>query len=149
MVLGDPFIYFFVVVAILPLLWVAWWAVDSVFSSSRAPKAVVPAATSAKSPSYEYPRPVDLTLPRRRGAVAIYSLKERAEIDCCRGADVAGKCPRATADGTVACAGSLLSLPVPIRGSAEWQIPVGYKVCPVASYDVYRQAGSPRLRSAT
>lgn len=149
MVVGDPFVYFLIVAGVLPLLWIAWWAADSVFRSPRAVHEVVPAPKGPKAPSYDYPRAVDMTLPRRRGAVSIYSLQERAEVDSCHGADVTGRCPRATADGTVACAGLLLALPMRIRGSAEWQIPNGYKVCPIASYEVYRQTSPRPLHAVT
>lgn len=135
----NPFIYLLLIGLVAPVLWVAWWAVDSVFASPRVVGSVGPIAKSPKPRKFDYPRPIDLTLPRRQGSIAIYSLNGRTEIDRCHGADASGKCPRATADGTVACAGSLLALPAPIRGSAEWQIPSDYKVCPVASYDVYRQ----------
>jgi hypothetical protein len=143
MPVSDPLIYLLILAAVFPVLWVAWWAADSAFRGSLVVKAVAPIPTAPKAPRSDYPRPVDLTLPRRRGTLVIYSRTELAETGNCRGADAAGKCPRALADGTVACAGSLLSLPAPIRGSGEWQIPFGYKVCPVASYDVYRGAASP------
>jgi hypothetical protein len=143
MPVSDPFIYLLIVAAVFPVLWVAWWAADCAFRGSQVVKAAVPIPTAAKRPRSDYPRPVDLTLPRRRGTLIIYSRSQLTEIGGCLGADAAGKCPRAVADGTVACAGSLLSLPAPIRGSGEWQVPFGYKVCPVASYDIYRRAASP------
>lgn len=138
----NPFIYLLFAALVAPVLWVIWWAVDAAFSGTRAVATGTPVPETAKPRSFDYPRPVDVTLPRRSRAIAIYSLTDRTEIDACRGADAGGKCPRARADGTVACAGSLLSLPAPIRGSAEWQVPAGYKICPVASYDVYRQGGA-------
>ena len=140
--IGDPFVYFLIVALVAPVVWMIWWAVDSAFSGTRV-AAVAPATPKTPKPTSEdYPRPVDITLPRRRGAIAIYSLTDRAEIDSCRGADAGGRCPRPLADGTVACAGCLLALPASIRGSAEWQVPSGYKYCPVASYEVYRQQAS-------
>ena len=135
----NPFIYLLFAVLVAPVFWLMWWAADSVFAGTRALAAVGPAPEGAKRRTFDYPRPVDVTLPRRLGTIAIYSTTDRIEIDGCRGADASGKCPRSSADGTVACAGLLLSLPAPIRGSAEWQIPIGYKICPVASYDIYRQ----------
>lgn len=142
MAIGDPFIVLLIAVAVLPLLWFAWFAAESAFRGAKVVTAAGPTLRTTKRPSFDYPRAVDVTLPRRPRTLIIYSPTERTELDSCRGADAAGKCPRTLADGTVACAGSLLALPAPIRGSAEWQIPVGYKTCPVASYDVYRQATS-------
>jgi len=46
------------------------------------------------------------------------------------------------ADGTVPCAGLLLALPRPVRGSIEWQIPAGYGACLLGGFGVFRQAGS-------
>jgi hypothetical protein len=143
MPIGDPFVFLLIGVAALSLLWFAWFAAESALQGPRGVTAVGAVPRTTKRPSFDYPRPVDVTLPRRQSTLIMYSPAERTELDSCRGADAAGKCPRALADGTVACAGSLLSLPAPIRGSAEWQIPVGYKTCPVASYDFYRQASSP------
>lgn len=136
---GNPFIYLLLAALVAPVLWLMWWAADSAFGGTRVAALVRPAPKSTKPRSFESPRPVDVTLPRRPGTIVICSLTERTEIGSCRGATAAGSCPRALADGTVACAGSLLSIPAPIRGSAEWQVPFGYKNCPVASYDVYRQ----------
>ena len=140
--IGDPFIYVLIIALVAPMLWMIWWALDSVFAGRRVATAGPPAPKTAKPRAFDYPRPVDLTLPRRHGAIGIYSLRDQAELDTCRGADAAGKCPRPLADGSVACAGCLLALPTPIRGSAEWQIPFGYTNCPVASYEVYRQKAS-------
>lgn len=147
MAVTNPFIYLLLAAMAAPVLWVIWWAADSAFARTRVAAATGPAPKTAKPRTFDYPRPVDVTLPRRRGSIVIYSLTERTEIGNCRGADAAGKCPRALVDGTVACAGSLLSIPAPIRGSAEWQVPFGYKNCPVASYDVYRQKGLATVRS--
>lgn len=141
MPVANPFVLFLIAALIVPPLWFAWWALDSAFRGTRVPEEARPAPKPAPKTNYDdYPRAVDLTLPRRRGAIVMYSLTGETECGSCVGADLAGKCPRALADGTVACAGSLLALPTPIRGSAEWQIPSGYKACPVASYDVYRHA---------
>jgi hypothetical protein len=143
MPIGDPFIFLLIAAAVLSLVWFAWFAAESAFHGSQVATAVGATPRTKKPRSFDYPRPVDLTLPRGRSILILHSPTEWTEFESCRGADAAGNCPRALADGTVACAGSLLSLPAPIRGSAEWHIPVGYKTCPVASYDVYRQASSP------
>lgn len=140
MAIGTVFIYLLLAALVAPFVWVIWWVFASAFEPAGAAQTVRPTPQPTKRQGFDYPRPVDITLARRPGAIVIYSLADPTEIGSCRGADAAGKCPRALTDGSVACAGSLLSLPAPIRGSAEWQIPFGYKVCPVASYDVYRRA---------
>jgi len=85
---------------------------------------------------------MDMALPRYSTAMAICRLSDGAEIGDCKGLDRIGGCPRALPDRTVPCAGSILSLPRPIRGSSEWHIPYGYRSCLVGSYEVYRQAVS-------
>jgi hypothetical protein len=80
-----------------------------------------------------------MSLAIHRGAIAVCRLADGVETGGCNGPDHAGKCPRALADGTVPCAGCILSLPRPIRGSTEWHIPAGYQTCLVGSYEVFRQ----------
>ncbi len=80
-----------------------------------------------------------MKLPWRAGAITVCRLKDGAQVDDCSGPDSVGRCPHLLADGTVPCAGAVLSLPMPIRGSAEWHIPAGYRACLVGSYAAFRQ----------
>ena len=144
--IGIAFTYLVIAALAAPLLWLLWWGAGSLVGGRLQVSAVPTRGNGAKNAvkvrsGFDYPRPADVTLPGRRGAVAIYRLTDATEIGTCHGPDHAGKCPRALADGTVPCAGSLLALPRPIRGSAEWHIPFGYRACLLGSYDVFRQAG--------
>jgi hypothetical protein len=138
--IGVVFLLLVIATAVAPFVWATWWVVASVGGSSRpaVPEPVVVPIRKARS-NFAFPQPADLSLPRRRGAIAIFRLSDGAEIGSCTGPDEAGKCPRAAADGTVPCAGCMLSLPQPVRGSGEWHIPAGYQSCLVGSYQVFRQ----------
>jgi hypothetical protein len=138
--MGIVFTYLLIAALLAPVVWVMWWGVDSLGGSARLSSAPAPSAPvrMARS-SFSFPQPADMTLPRHPGAVTICRLSDGAEIGGCSGPDHAGKCPRALADGTVPCAGSVLSLPRQIRGSAEWHVPFGYRTCLLGSYEVFRQ----------
>jgi hypothetical protein len=138
--IGVVFLLLLIAAMIAPFVWAMWWAAASVGGSARPSivRAVVEPVRKPRS-SFAFPQPADLSLPRHLRAIAICRLSDGAEIGSCDGPDRYGKCPRATADGTVPCAGSMLSLPQPVRGSAEWHIPTGYKTCLVGSYQVFRQ----------
>jgi hypothetical protein len=123
-----------------PVVWVVWWAVASVGSSASFSAARAQSQQVRRTPSgFSFPQPADMNLPWHPGAIAIYRFSDGAEIGGCSGPDHAGKCPQALADGTVPCAGCVLALPLPIRGSAEWHIPLGYRTCLPGSYEVFRQ----------
>ena len=134
------FTYLLIAALLAPVSWFMWWGVVSLGGSGRLSSAPAPnlRVLGARSTS-SFPQPADMALPRRPGAVTICRLSDGAEIGSCNGPSHAGKCPRAFADGTVPCAGSVLSLPRPIRGSMEWHIPIGYRTCLMASYEVFRQ----------
>jgi hypothetical protein len=138
--IGVVFLLVLIAAMIAPLVWAIWWAAASVGGSARLSiaRTVVEPARKARS-GFAFPQPADLSLPRHLRAIAICRLSDGAEIGTCNGPDGSGRCPRAMADGTVPCAGSLLSLPQPVRGSGEWHIPTGYKTCLVGSYQVFRQ----------
>jgi hypothetical protein len=137
--IGVVFLVLLMAAAIAPLGWVIWWAATSVGSTRPSfATAVVEPVRKARL-DFAFPQPADLSLPRRPRAIGIFRLSDGAEIGSCSGPDHAGKCPRATADGIVPCAGCMLSLPQPVRGSGEWHIPSGYKSCLVGSYQVFRQ----------
>jgi hypothetical protein len=125
---------------IAPLVWLIWWALASVGGLARLSVARAAVEPTRKARAvFTFPQPADLSLPRYPRAIAICRLSDGAEIGSCNGPDRAGRCPRAAADGTVPCAGSILSLPRPVRGSGEWHIPNGYKACLVGSYQVFQQ----------
>jgi len=132
--------YLLIAALLAPVVWVMWWGAASLGGSARlrAAPAPSPPVRRARS-SFSFPQPADMTLPRHLRAIAICRLSDGAEIGGCKGPDRAGKCPLALADGTVPCAGSVLSLPQPIRGSAEWHIPSGYRTCLLGSYEIFRQ----------
>jgi hypothetical protein len=140
--MGTGIVFTFLVIAavISPLIWLLWWGMASVGAPNRLVIASMP-SSPARGPrtSRAVPQPTDMNLPRLAGAIAVCRLSDGAEIATCKGPDAAGKCPRALADGTVPCAGFMLSLPRRVRGSSEWQIPAGYQSCLVGSYEVFRQ----------
>jgi hypothetical protein len=140
MSIGFVFVWLLIAAMIAPLVWVFWWAAASVGGSAR-PGIATLLVEPVRKPRLEFafPQPADLSLPRHPRAIAICRLSDGAEIASCNGPDRAGRCPRAAADGTVPCAGSMVSLPQPVRGSGEWHIPSGYKTCLVGSYQVFRQ----------
>ena len=134
---GIVFVYLLIAALVAPLVWVVWWGTASiggqtVKAAPARPRAEAPARRSSFAPF-----PVDLALPGRRNAVTVYSTSGR-EVTACEGPDAGGRCSRPLADGTVPCAGCLLVLPRPIRGSFEWQIPADYRTCLLGSYDVFR-----------
>lgn len=144
--LGAVFAYFVLAALVAPVLWLAWWAIGSLGDARRLHPSPMPsegrdgkdlARTRAR---FDFPRPADVRLRGVRGSVAMYGLEGSNLLATCSGPDRAGKCPRPLADGTVPCAGCVLALPQPIRGSVEWHIPVGYQACLLGSYDVFRQA---------
>lgn len=138
--LGIVFTYFLIAGLLAPVAWVMWWGVSSLGGSARLSIAPAPSQQVRRArASFSFPQPADMTLPRHPGAITICRFADGAEIGGCKGPDRAGKCPRALADGTVPCAGSMLSLPWPIRGSTEWHIPFGYRTCLLGSYEVFRQ----------
>jgi hypothetical protein len=146
--IGIVFTYLLMAALAAPLLWLMWWGVNSAGSrAGRLNASAVPARGSEAKTAAEmrsqfaFPRPVDVKLTTRRGTVTMYSLSDGKEIATCLGPNHAGKCPRPSADGIVPCAGCVLALPQPIRGSVEWHIPAGYQACLLGSYDVFRQAG--------
>jgi len=137
------FLLFVIAAMIAPLIWAIWWAAASVGGSARPSSAIEMVEPVRRARwGFAFPQPADLSLPRHPRAIGICRLSDGAEIGTCNGPDRAGRCPRAAADGTVPCAGSMLSLPQRVRGSGEWHIPIGYKACLVGSYQVFRQTVS-------
>ena len=135
---GFVFVYLAIVLLVTPVVWLVWWALDSFASRPAAAPRPVRAPELAR-PVYAAPHAVDVALPRRGGVVTVYSASGK-ELSTCAGPDSVGHCSRALADGTVPCAGCLLALPRPIRGSLDWQIPAGSRTCLLGSYGVLRQA---------
>ena len=138
--IGVIFLVLVIAAMIAPLVWAVWWAAASIGGPAQPSiaRAVVEPVRKARW-DFAFPQPADLSLRRHPRAIAICRLSDGAEIGTCTGPDRAGRCPRASADGTVPCAGSMLSLPRLVRGSGEWHIPAGYKTCLVGSYQVFRQ----------
>jgi hypothetical protein len=139
MATGTVFIYLLIAALLSPVVWVMWWGVASLGGSARLSTAPAKKHVARPRSSFSFPQPADMTLPRQSGANAISWFSNGKEIGACIGPDHDGKCPRVRADGTVPCAGSVVSLPRLIRGSAEWQIPFGYRTCLTGSYEVFRQ----------
>ncbi len=143
--IGIAFTLLLIAALVAPFAWVAWWTADSLGGNGQLKLAAVatrpearPDAASRQS-KFERPRPADVSLPGRPGAIAMYSRTDRREIATCHGPDHAGRCPRTPAGGPVPCAGLVLSLPRPLSGSTEWHVPSGYRACMLGSYDVFRQ----------
>lgn len=146
MAIGIVFVYLAIAALAAPLAWMLWWGADSVAGTGRLQEAAAPVRGARNvGPAqgrFGQPQPADFTLARHPREVTIHRLSDSAQVGACSGPDHSGKCPRAHADGTVPCAGTVLALPRPVRGSAEWHIPSGYRACMLGSYDVFRQAGS-------
>jgi hypothetical protein len=145
--MGTGIVFTFPLIAALlaPAVWVVWWAFASVGGVNRFSTAPAQAKTARRAPSsFSFPQAADMSLARYPRAIAVCRLSDGAEVGRCGGPDLAGKCPRVLADGTVPCSGSVLSLPRPIRGSTEWHIPCGYRTCLLGSYEVFRQPVSVR-----
>jgi hypothetical protein len=136
---GFVFVYLAVAAIVAPVVWLVWWGLDSLSNSLSKPhaRATIKVPTPPK-PVFAAPHAIDLSLPVRRDRVTVFSA-QGAEVSTCAGPDAGGRCSRPLGDGTVPCAGCLLALPRPIRGSLDWEIPAGYKACLLGSYGVLRQ----------
>lgn len=135
---GFVFVYLGIAVLVAPVVWLVWWALDSV----AARPAVAPPRVRVARPSKPVdpaPHAVDISLPTTGGRVTVYSAAGK-KLSTCDGPDAGGRCSRPLADGSVPCAGCMLALPRPIRGSLDWQIPAGYQACLLGSYGVLRHA---------
>jgi len=140
MAIGFVFEYLLIAALLAPVAWVMWWGASTLGDRSR--RVAMPARgarTPRSRPSFSFPQPVDMSLPTHSRAITVCRTSDGAKINACSGPDSAGRCPHALANGTVPCAGSMLSLPQPIRGSREWHIPAGYQSCLVGSYAAFRQ----------
>jgi hypothetical protein len=137
--MASGFVLTYVVIAAIafPFVWLVWWALDSLASRPARIHTQVHIPPAAR-PAYTTPHAVDASMPVRPSKVTVYSA-EGAELSTCAGPDATGRCSRPLADGTVPCAGCVLALPRPLRGSLEWQIPSGYRVCLLGTYSVFRQ----------
>jgi hypothetical protein len=142
--LGIAFTFLGIVALAAPMVWLMWWAADSVGGGRRRP--VPLAATSAGTlvaagarSGFDRPHPVDSRVSSPPSAITVCSLSDGSALESCQGPDQGGQCTRMRADGVVPCAGLVLSLPRPIRGSTDWHIPTGYRACLLGGYAVYRQ----------
>lgn len=134
---GIVFVYLVIAALVAPIVWIVWWGAGSLGRPRALAAAVAPAPTVLPA-VFQYPEAVDLDLPSRPDAVTVYSKSGRV-LDSCAGPDAEGACPRPADDGFVPCSGCVLALPVPIRGSFEWQIPASYRSCLLGSYAVFRR----------
>jgi len=136
---GFVFVYLGVAATVVPVVWFVWWGLDSLSNSLSKPHArpAIKVPGPAK-PDFAAPHAIDISLPVRRDGVTVFSA-QGVQVSTCAGPDAGGRCSRPLADGTVPCAGCLLALPRPIRGSLDWEIPAGYKACLLGSYGVLRQ----------
>jgi hypothetical protein len=139
------FTFLFIAALAAPFVWVAWWGTDSFVGEGLRPAAAPVRRPDAATVTARFERPhaADLRLARLAKAIAVYRPGDRAAAESCQGPDATGRCPRRLADGTVPCAGMVLSLPRPVRGSTEWSIPAGYDACLVGGYGVFRQGATP------
>ena len=132
------FVYVSILAFVAPFIWLMWWSIDSLGNRPVPARAV----SSPRRPTrlaYSAPSPVDAHLPVRRDRVTVYNRTGKV-VNTCAGPDADGKCGQPLADGTVRCAGCILAMPHPIRGSLEWEIPEGYRNCLLGSYQAFRQA---------
>lgn len=137
MAAGTVFVYLLILALVAPLLWLVWWAIDSLGTGPRHP---LPVSVLPQPPRYEHDYAVaaDLHLPVRAMSVGIYDLAGR-RIDACIGPNASGKCPHPNEEGVVPCSGCILAVPMEIRGSFEWEIPANYRSCLLGSYAIFRQ----------
>ena len=140
--MGIAFTFLLVAALVAPVAWAAWFAADSFLTRPAAAGATrggarPPAPTAAW---FDYPVATDSRRPGRPDGITVYNLFGGAPKAYCDGPDARGGCPITRADGTVPCAGCLVVLPEPVRGSRDWHIPAGYKSCVVGSYASYRQS---------
>ncbi len=137
--MGIAFTFLALAALVAPVVWLAWWAADAAVSPRRTPAPAVARGTRApRTRTFDYPLPADTRRPGHADAIGVYETGGR-EVAVCTGPDAAGRCPKMLADGTVPCAGHVLVLPAPVRGSRDWHIPAGYQSCLVGSYGVFRQ----------
>ncbi len=138
---GIVFTYLLIVAVVAPIVWLAWWMVDSLGNARRIPAVAAPRRSTVKAAAPAHPYPVDLVLPAQAGKVIRYSTSGKA-LASCPGPDAGGECPFKSDEGVVPCSGTLLALPRAIRGSFEWQIPAGYRSCLLGSYGAFRRTDS-------
>lgn len=138
---GIVFVYLVIAALVAPVVWIAWWLAASAGAPELhpAPLALSAAPEAGGGRVAAHPFAVDLNLPSRQGSVNIYAQTGR-QLGACQGPDAKGKCPRPDDSGFVPCSGCVLSLPLPVRGSFEWQIPAHYQSCLLGSYSIFRQA---------
>jgi hypothetical protein len=139
---GFVFTYLLIAAIVAPLVWLTWWAVASLGGPRRLREAPVRVAAGPRAEAR--PAAVDTKFQGRAGAVIIRRLSDGLEIGTCQGPDSSGKCPRVLPDTAVPCAAAILTLPRPLNGSLEWQVPAGYRTCMLGSYDAFRQAPATR-----
>ena len=137
--IGIAFTFIGLAVLLVPVVWLFWWAVDSIGNRpARATLAIRSVARATRS-RFSQPQPVDLRLPTRPDLITVYRAINAKPAYTCHGPDAHGGCPIAKADGTVPCSGSMIVLPMAVRGSREWHIPPGWKTCLVGSYGAFTQ----------
>ena len=139
--IGITFTFLLVAALVAPVAWLVWFAADSVLTRP-APVVATRGGRRAPAPSpayFEYPVATDSSRAGRPDGITVYNLFGGAPKAYCDGPDARGACPIARADGTVPCAGCLVVLPEPVRGSRDWHIPAGYTSCLVGSYASYRR----------
>jgi hypothetical protein len=137
--IGIAFTFIGLVLLLVPVAWLVWWAADSMGNRPVHAAVAVPSVPRAVRTRFQYPEPVDLRLPSRPDLITVYRAVNAKPEYVCHGPDATGGCPIAHADGTVPCAGHTIVLPAAIRGSRDWQIPNGYTTCLAGSYGVFRQ----------
>jgi hypothetical protein len=137
---GFVLVYLAIAAIAFPFVWLTWWALDSLATRPARLHSEARIPPPAR-PAYAMPHAVDVSLRVRPSAVTVYS-NTGAELSTCAGPDATGRCSRPLADGTVPCAGCVLALPRPVRGSLEWQIPSGYRTCLLGSYGVFRHGAA-------
>jgi hypothetical protein len=137
--MGIAFTFLGLAALAAPVIWLVWFAADSVGTRPRAVPVPSPGGPSPTPAYFDYPLPADSRRPGRPDGITVYNLFGGAPKAYCEGPDARGACPITRPDGTVPCAGCLLVLPEPVRGSRDWHIPAGYRSCLVGSYATYRQ----------
>lgn len=139
--IGIAFTFLGLTVLLAPVVWLFWWAVDSLGQRPVRSAVAIRSARGTRA-LFLQPQAVDVHLPGRPDLISVYRAVNSRPDYTCHGPDAHGRCPIAKTDGTVPCSGCTIVLPLAVRGSREWHIPEGSTTCLVGSYGAY--APQPR-----
>lgn len=136
------FVFVMAAPLVIPVAWVGAWLIGDLAGASKRRRFWPAGAAQGRrtpAPRLAPLRALDIGLATTGRDVTIYRLSDLTAVDSCRGADADGRCPRVPGDRAVPCAGHALAIPVAIKGSRAWHVPLEHATCPLGSYDAYRR----------